>query len=730
VLFLAPYREIELDRAHPLASALVEWNRERLATRVALGRLSRADTDALLATLFDQGAVSEDFAEALYRETEGNPFFVEEVVKALIEQGQIYREDGGWGRKDVHELAIPQSVKEAIGRRLDRLSDVATDALRTAAALGKSFGFRDLAAVSATDEDALLDALDEGIAAQLIRPAESSDRFAFTHDKIREVLYEEMNPIRRRRLHQRIGDSLESMLASPGARGRGREEVRVQDLAHHFTQAGDSERSLKYLRQAADNASRIFAHDEALKFLVEARESAEGLQRDEDITAVDEQIGDLHNARGASLFAAEYYERVLANKRWTGARAELKTRIGSCYASVGDPRGLAMLDQAIAELDPATETDALARATAMIGRYHHYRTEHRKALEFLERARALAEPLDSSATLADIYGFLAGTHQHLLQYEEADRIARLCVSLGERKDFPEAIALGNEFLSENCIGRGYWDDALRYARLNREAGRKIGSMDRVAWSGFGLTTGLYGQGRLAEARAIGDSTVSLSDQLGENRLATWGDGQLAAIASDQGDDAAAALYGQRGWERAQKLNQLVLSGWVLTSLAYVAQRQGDTAEALRWQSQYLALVKDTENRIVTNLGLARAAEVSFVAGRMDEAERIANAAFAISARGGAPHFASLARSLLGRIAFAHGAHDMAAAILDDVIATYASLGSNLELARTRVHRAAVHEAQGEHDAAKEALTQARSAFAESGAVPDHARADELLAKLG
>ena len=169
VLFLVAYREIELDRAHPLASALVEWNRERLGTRVALGRLTRADTGALLATLFGVASVSDELSSALYRETEGNPFFIEEVIKSLIEQGQIYRDGDGWGRKETHELAIPQSVKEAIGRRLTRLSEPTVDALRTAAALGKIFPFRELAAVSSSSEDALLDALDEASAAQLIR---------------------------------------------------------------------------------------------------------------------------------------------------------------------------------------------------------------------------------------------------------------------------------------------------------------------------------------------------------------------------------------------------------------------------------------------------------------------------------------------------------------------------------------------------------------------------------
>ncbi len=168
VMLLAAYREIELDRAHPLAAALVEWNRDRLATRIPLDRLAYEDASVLLATLFGQNTVSEDFAQAMYAETEGNPFFLEEVVKALIEQGQIYRENDTWERKDISELAIPQSVKEAIGRRLNRLSKNCADMLHTAAALGKDFIFSELAAASPLDEDLLLDALDEAASAQLL----------------------------------------------------------------------------------------------------------------------------------------------------------------------------------------------------------------------------------------------------------------------------------------------------------------------------------------------------------------------------------------------------------------------------------------------------------------------------------------------------------------------------------------------------------------------------------
>src|SRR5262245_22423367 len=153
VLVLGAYREAELDRAHPLQKSLVEWNRERLATRLPLGRLGIEGMSSMLAVMFGQEEVSPDFARALYQETEGNPFFVEEVVKALIEQGQIYREGGEWQSQDVAELAIPQSIKAAVSRRLDRLSEGCVEVLQTAAALGKTFEFGELAAVASVAED-------------------------------------------------------------------------------------------------------------------------------------------------------------------------------------------------------------------------------------------------------------------------------------------------------------------------------------------------------------------------------------------------------------------------------------------------------------------------------------------------------------------------------------------------------------------------------------------------
>ena len=561
------------------------------------------------------------------------------------------------------------------------------------------------------------------------------DSFAFTHDKIREVLYEELNPIRRRRLHQRIGETLENlhgMSATEGDVAGAPSDEHAQDLAHHFMHAGELPKSLAYSRRAARNAERVFAHDDALKFLEQARESAEALHRLDDRNAIHEQIGDIHEARGTTHPAIESYQRALGATTALAARAALNAKIGTSYCNVGDPRGLPYLEEALARLDPLTQTNELAIAMASVGRYYHYRTEHKKAIEFLERARQLAEPLDDPGTLGLIYSFLAGAHQHLLLYAESDRWARISMAMGERRKFPPAIALGYEFLSENAAGRGLWDEALASAAKNRDEGGKAGSLARVAWSGFAVAQALHGKGELAAGLNASQAALELSEQIGEDRLATWLCSMTAVVTADLGDDEAAQAYAERGWARAQKLGQLVLSAWALNALGIAAMQRGDFRAALGWYEQYVPLVRDTENAVARNLVMARAAEAFVLAGRVDDAAHLAVQAIALAEFADAPHYRALARRVHGQVLGAQRRYDDALQAFDDAAAEFKRLGSRLELARAAYHRAALRIARGKtmdlEDARAEAA-QARDSFAEMGAVHDRALAKGLLTAM-
>lgn len=720
VLFLACYREIELDRSHPLAAALVDWNREHLATRVALGRLSRADTGTLLATLFQQENISDEFIGAMYRETEGNPFFVEEVVKALIEQGQIYQEDGRWQRKDLPELTIPQSVKEAIGRRLNRLSPSCLDVLHTAAALGKQFRFDELTAVSGLDEEVALDALDAACAAQLLRLG-GDDVFAFTHDKIREVLYEEMNVIRRRRLHRRIGEGLEKLYAPTL-------EAHAHDLSYHFVQSGDLEKSFHYSMQATVNARRLFAHDEALGFLHHAREAAEESEQTERVAAVDAEMGALYHARGLTQLAASALERALAGATSPTQRIRLKTLIGEVYTYVGDPAALPYLHQAMAEIDAQAQPNEMALILAHLGRFHHFRAEHMQSIAYLERARQLAEPLDRPHTLLNIYAYLSGAYQHMAQHAESDRWARVCIALGERKNNSQAIAIGYEFLAENAFFLGYWQHALDYAAQARTIGERIGALDRVAWARFSITSALGAQGHLPEAEAEARAVLEMCEQIGEGRLATWAEPWIAIVAARRGDDATAREFGERGRRRAKELGQMVLRAWSLHAVGYAHLLREEWQQASACYDEVMALWRNSENRIAFLFSAAPIAETYLAVGRMEEASSIISEYLALADADNAPHYQGLGHRVRGQILTAQGAWADAEAEFNAAFTIQEQWQSHLEVAWTLYHRAQMWRQRQDFARARADAERARTLFIECGAVRAADSAASLLAR--
>ncbi|MDX1437770.1 MAG: AAA family ATPase, partial [Anaerolineales bacterium] len=410
-LVLATYREIELDRTHPLSAALVEWNRERLANRITLGRLSYDDTVHFLEVLFDQPQVSDEFTEAVYRETEGNPFFIEEVIKALIEQGTVYRVGDHWEREELHNLAIPQSIKEAIGRRLNQLDPFTVELLHTASVYGKDFPYSILSSAYPDRENDVLDALEETERAQLIRP-EGGERFIFTHDKIREVLYEEQNAIRRRRTHIRLAELMEQSNADDLERI-------APDLSYHFVQGGDMEKCYGFSLIAAESSARLFAFDEALQYYADAQACIESSGSDQELAGIYDAKGDIYSQIGPVTEAIKQYELALDHLADPVERARVLTKSGGLMITVGDLTGRELVRAALDELDAGDYPAERAIALIFLGRYFHLTAEYRRALEIYDEALELADHLQDPFIVTELYAFIAGTYQHLTEFEES-----------------------------------------------------------------------------------------------------------------------------------------------------------------------------------------------------------------------------------------------------------------------------------------------------------------------
>jgi class 3 adenylate cyclase/tetratricopeptide (TPR) repeat protein len=264
LLVLGTFRDSELTHDSPLTELLADLRREEGAvTRVHLDGFAEADVVALLEGVTGQEMREPGIALAgeLQRETDGNPFFVAELLRHLLESGAVAQEaDGRWAlQDDVSRLGLPESVREVVGRRVQRLGEETRRTLAAAAVIGRDFELALLSAVSDDDEEQLLDRLDAAEAASLVteRPGRAG-WFTFTHALVEHTLYDELGGTRRARLHRRIAEALEQQCGEdPGER--------IGELAYHWSEAVrpvDIPRAAEYAARAGWRAlSQLAPHD-------------------------------------------------------------------------------------------------------------------------------------------------------------------------------------------------------------------------------------------------------------------------------------------------------------------------------------------------------------------------------------------------------------------------------------------------------------------------------------
>ncbi|MEE8159231.1 MAG: AAA family ATPase, partial [Dehalococcoidia bacterium] len=258
LLLVGTYRDMELSRQHPLAETLGELTRERLFQRVLLRGLSQQDVGRFIEVAAGVDPPS-GLAEAVHTQTEGNPLFVTEVVRLLVQEGELNQESGS---RDSWTVRIPEGVREVIGRRLNRLSQRCNETLTIASVIGREFELRQLTPlVEDVSEDRLLEVLEEALAARVIEELpQAVGRYQFTHALIQETLTEELTLTRRVRLHARIAETLEGLYGDHA-------EAHAAELAHHFGEAEavlGSEKLVHYSLLAGDRALASHAYEDAL----------------------------------------------------------------------------------------------------------------------------------------------------------------------------------------------------------------------------------------------------------------------------------------------------------------------------------------------------------------------------------------------------------------------------------------------------------------------------------
>ncbi len=272
VLMIGAYRATDLDPSQPFAETLHELLRERLVEDITLQRLGVDDVASLLEGRAGQTPPKE-LVRLIFAETEGNPFFVEELYRHLDDAEKLFGADGKFrAGLSIADAAVPRGVRLIIEHRLAKVSDACRKLLTAAAVAGRGVGFELLVRIGDLTDEPLFDALEEAGAASLMEETRvgREARYQFVHEQIRQTLIGALSLPRRQRLHLHIADALEQ---GPPAQV----EKNVAEIAFHLYQAGaaaNPDRAVKYLLAASQRANDAVAFEDAMRLLDMAGEVA------------------------------------------------------------------------------------------------------------------------------------------------------------------------------------------------------------------------------------------------------------------------------------------------------------------------------------------------------------------------------------------------------------------------------------------------------------------------
>jgi len=579
-----------------LAHFLAELDREHLAVEFVLPRLARSEVEMMLRTIFNQARpVKAEFLNAIYTLTEGNPFFIEEVLKSLMVAGEIFyvESEESWDRKPINELHIPRSVQDALHRRSRQLSSAAQKVLTLAAVAGRRFDFvllHQLARPSdsnALEESELLDLIRELINAQLI-VEEAADHFSFRHALTRQAIYTQLLARERISLHLQVAQILERMYANTAWL-----DAHVEELAYHFYEAALWDKAMKYSRRAGEKAQGLYASQQAVEQFSRALEAAKQASLEPSLN--------LLQARGHAYENLDDFDHAKADYQ-------------------------AVLDGAQSDGNRHLVWQALIALGALwSGR------DFVRGGEYYQRAQEIARDLEDSSTLAHTLNRIGNWHLNMGRPFEALRYHEQALhnfeTLKDKRGRAQTLdLLGITYYVCGDLVRGtacYEESLALFRELNDRQGM-INSMTYLAVRSR-FTTEVLDVPSLAQLISPGETALQMTRDMGWRSAETAVASCLAQCYSSLGDYGRALELGQSALRIAKEIQHREWISGACWALGHIYHELFALPEAQEQLELALAMARDASS-ILFFQDVTASLALTFIAQKnLRQAETVLNA---------------------------------------------------------------------------------------------------------
>ncbi len=529
VILCSAYRTGELDaEGKPLHfyEQFKQTTREIPHHTITLERMSQEEIAQMINSILGIKDAPTKFVNKLYGESEGNPFFVEEVLRSLMDEGIILRHGHIWDAGiDLSTVRIPNTIKDVITHRIARLDEAEKKILRYAAVAGDHYTFDILKEVTGISDEELLDSIDKLMEADIIQEVQNAEEeeYRFDHKLIRSVIYDSMSKSRVRIMHKSVGDVIEKLYGN-------NLDFWAFDLARHFSLGKHTQKNYQYSMMAGDKAFNALDFDRAVDYYISALRTIDLLPASEDFNKDAEKlqismmVGNLYSGLGLWTNAPRYYNVALKTaKASNDEKAEVKALIslGHSKRSSGNYMEAEMdYEKAFESAKKTNDVQSLGEIQRGLGYVHWRKGENDEAIEHYNQGISFSMKAGDISSMAKSFIELGNVYNHWNQHDKA--IEYYNKSIGELEKLNDYYELSRAY---NNIGDTYlqikeWEKAIDSFDKCREAAEKIGNKNMVAWAMFNSSEALAYTGQLEKAESYCMNALNIcetqDDKIGMN----------------------------------------------------------------------------------------------------------------------------------------------------------------------------------------------------------------------
>jgi predicted ATPase len=625
-----PTEYMKTEGATPFATTIRNINIERNARTIEISRFGVEHVVQILRVMLGTDRVPEKLVKNIYQRTGGNPFYVIEVVREILEQG-VFDLEKHELKVPVEEIQMPDTIKNIVSMRVSRLDENTKKVLRACAILGREFEYAPLKALAELDEDTLLDILDNLIAMGFIEEVEGAEeRYRFVHNPVYEVIYSELSIPRKRLMHGKAGRELERL--------HGNEERYHAEIGTHYIRGRELEKGIKYKIRAGEYALSRYIMEDAISNLQDAV-AVLGELKDESMKVeyayrIYAMLGDCNYILSNYDEAIMAYEKALDFSVDETQKTRIKIKMSMPHTKKGNftesvnllldalghikedefalkadilillgwtyelkgafLRAIEYYKQAVEICENTDDEAAIATAHHRLGTGFWCLGDINKAMKHLEKARSIREKRNIKEGLADTYNNLAILYSDTGDIEKAieyfRKAEKLYADIGELSGL---CAIYNNIADIYAL-KGQYETAIAFYTKDIELSRRIGYKTSEILATNNLASIYQEMENLEPALTHYASALKLSREIGEKRMLTMALANIAIIYAELGEIKKALEFANEALETAKEVGSKEDEGDACSAMGRVLLLSGNFNEAEMYYEKALDFYLETQ----------------------------------------------------------------------------------------------------------------------------------------